>query len=34
MWCIATARVMLKVYECIQEPGDVLYVPEMWAHGT
>ena len=22
------------VYECIQEPGDVIFVPEMWSHGV
>ena len=21
------------VYECIQEPGDVIFVPEMWRTG-
>ena len=28
------AKEEATVYECIQEPGDVLYVPEMWAHGV
>ena len=22
------------LFECIQQPGDVIYVPESWAHGV
>lgn len=37
-WVASSYPSMLKsgasIYECIQEPGDVLYVPELWAHGV
>lgn len=28
------ANPSLKVYECIQEPGDIIFVPGQWWHGV
>lgn len=31
---LRTANLDLKVYECIQQPGDVIFVPGQWWHGV